>query len=212
MGGLVEESIENAMEALKNQDFDLAQKVIDGDDKIDELEIKIEDQSLTLIATQQPMAKDLRRIATALTLINNLERIGDNANSIAKIVFHIGREPFIKPLIDLPKMARIAQGMVKNSLDSYVNENLELAKALEMDDDEVDNYHSQIFRELLTYMMENTENIKQATHLLFVSRYLERIADHATNIGEAVIYQVTGEREDLNRSTKNMKKKFNIKE
>jgi phosphate transport system protein len=158
------------------------------------------------------MAKDLRRIATALTIINNLERIGDNSNSIAKIVFHIGREPLIKPLIDLPQMARIAQGMVKNSLDSYVNENLELAKSLESDDDEVDHYHSQIFRELLTYMMENTKNIKQATHLLFVSRYLERIADHATNIGEAVIYQVTGEREDLNRSTKNMKKKFNIKE
>ena len=198
MGSLVEESIANAVKALSLQDVELAQQVIDGDDKIDEVYENIEDQCLKLIATQQPMAKDLRRIVTGLRIIGELERMADHAADISKIAKIIADEPLIKPLIDIPRMSEIAQKMVKNGLDAYVNEDTELAASVGIDDDLVDHLHKQIFRELLTYMMESPKTIKQATHLLFVSRYLERIADRATNIGEAVIYLATGDRKDIN--------------
>ncbi|MBZ4686429.1 MAG: phosphate transport system protein [Clostridia bacterium] len=198
MGGLVEESIANSIKSLAEQNVELAQKVIDGDDKIDELELEIEDQCLKLIATQQPIAKDLRKIATGLKIISDLERMADHAVDISRVAKRLADEPLIKPLIDIPRMADLAQKMVKDSLDAYVNEDLDTARSLANDDDQVDHLHSQIFRELLTFMMEDPKTIKQATQLLFVSRYLERIADLSTNIGEAVIYLVTGERQDLN--------------
>ncbi|ATW23873.1 phosphate signaling complex protein PhoU [Candidatus Formimonas warabiya] len=198
MGSLVEEAIANSVAALKLQDTVLAQKIIDEDDIIDDFYAKIEDQCLKLIATQQPMAKDLRKIITGLKIIGDLERMADHAVDISKIALQISHEPLIKPLIDIPRMSEYAQKMVKHCLDAYVKEDTNLANSVGLDDDLVDHLHRQIFRELLTYMMEDPRTIKQATHLLFVSRYLERIADRATNIGEAVIYLVTGDRTDIN--------------
>jgi phosphate transport system protein len=144
------------------------------------------------------MAKDLRRISAGLKIITDLERMADYAEDIAKVAKKIAHQPLIKPLIDIPRMAHLAQKMVKEALDAYVQENAELAYQMAKDDDQVDSLHNQVFRELLVYMMEDPKTISQATYLLFVSRYLERIADHATNIGEDVIYLVTGERKELN--------------
>ncbi len=149
---------------------------------------------LTLIATQQPMARDLRKVATLFKIIVDLERMADYASDIANTVKHIGNQPLIKPLVDIPRMTCITQLMVKESLDSYIKEDVTLALSMAAHDDEVDSLHKQILRELLTIMMENLRTITQATHLLFISRYLERIADHATNIGENVVFLVTGEK------------------
>lgn len=198
MGSLVEESIARSIESLKKQDMDLARAVIDADDIIDDLENEIEEKCLEVIATQQPMAKDLRRVATLFKMVNDLERMADYATSIAKITLRIADQPLIKPLVDIPRMATLSQKMVKQSLDAYVRQDVELAIAVGQDDDEVDNLFGQIFRELLTIMMENPKTITQATHLLFVGRWLERISDHATNIAEEVIFLVTGEKKNLN--------------
>jgi phosphate transport system protein len=198
MGSLVEESIARSIEALKKQDLDLARAVIDSDDIIDSLEQEIEEKCLEVIATQQPMAKDLRRVATLFKMINDLERMADYATSISKITLRIANQPLIKPLVDIPRMALLSQKMVKQALDAYVREDVELAAAVGRDDDEVDNLFGQIFRELLTIMMENPKTITQATHLLFVGRWLERISDHATNIAEEVVFLVTGEKRKLN--------------
>jgi phosphate transport system protein len=198
MGCLVEASIAKTIEALKTQNQELAQAVIDGDDLIDDLEQEIEEKCLEVIATQQPMAKDLRRVATLFKMINDLERMADYATSIAKITKRIGEQPFIKPLVDIPRMAILSQKMVKQALDAYVREDVELAASVGKDDDEVDKLFGQIFRELLTIMMENPKTITQATQLLFVGRWLERISDHATNIAEEVIFLVTGEKRNLN--------------
>ena len=198
MGSLVEVSIARTIEALKTQDLELAQAVIDGDDLIDDLEEEIEAKCLEVIATQQPMAKDLRRVATLFKMINDLERMADYATSIAKITLRIGQQPLIKPLVDIPRMAFLSQKMVKQALDAYVREDINLAAEVGKDDDEVDKLFGQIFRELLTIMMENPKTITQATHLLFVGRWLERISDHATNIAEDVIFLVTGDKINLN--------------
>lgn len=198
MGSLVEENIPRAVDSLARQDLQLAQKVFQVEETINKLELHIEETCLRLIATQQPLAKDLRKIASALKIINDLERMGDYSAAIAKVTKRIGDDPLIKPLIDLPQMARKVQEMVKNSLDAYVAEDMELARAVGKADDEIDSLHKQIFRELLVLMMENPRNISQSTQLLFVSRSLERIADHATNISETVIYLVSGDRVDLN--------------
>lgn len=194
MGGLVEESIARAVQSLKEQDLELAEAVYRDDDNIDEMESKIEEGCLTFIATQQPMAKDLRKISTLLKMVTNLERMADNAVNISQVTCRIGREPLIKPLVDIPRMTQITQRMVKDALDSYIQEDVGLAvQTIDMDD-EVDQLNAQVFRELLTIMMENPRTITQATHLILVSRYLERIADHATNIAEEVIFLVTGEK------------------
>ncbi|MFO8191674.1 MAG: phosphate signaling complex protein PhoU [Bacillota bacterium] len=198
MGGLVEEAIARAIESLKKQDPNLARAVIEGDDRIDDLEQEIEEKCLEVIATQQPMAKDLRRVATLFKMINDLERMADYATSIAKITIRIGQQPFVKPLVDIPRMAFLSQKMVKQSLDAYVREDVELALTVGTDDDEIDHLFGQIFRELLTIMMENPKTITQAAQLLFVGRWLERISDHATNIAEEVIFLVTGEKKNLN--------------
>lgn len=198
MGSMVEEAIANAVKALARQDEELAEKIIVNEQAIDQLELDIEDKCLKLIATQQPMAKDLRRIGTGFKIITDLERMADHAYDIAKIVKRIGKEPLIKPLIDIPAMAELAQKMVKRTLDAYVNEDVDLAQSLATDDDQVDRLHKMVFDELAVLMAKRPQTINQATHLLMVSRYLERIADHATNIGEGVIFLVTGERKQLN--------------
>lgn len=198
MGSLVEQAIYNSVQSLAKQNIAMAEEVIKGDVVIDHMELDIEDLCLKLIATQQPIASDLRKISTGFKIITDLERMADHAVDIAKITRRLAGQPLIKPLVDIPRMAALTQQMVKDGLDAYVKGDVELANTLNNKDDEVDHIYSQIFRELLTYMMEDPRTITQATYLLFVGRYIERIADHATNIAERVIYLVTGERPDLN--------------
>lgn len=198
MADIVEEMIIDAVKSLVDQDENLARAVVARDLIVNDYDLKIEDKCMTLIATQQPMGKDLRTIGTALNIIKDLERMADLSCDIAKTVIRIGSEPLIKPLIDIPRMAELAKNMVAKALDSYVREDVNMAKEIAADDDQVDSLHSQIFRELLLIMMENPHTITQATYLLFISRYIERIADYATNICEGVIYISTGKRKDLN--------------
>ena len=194
MGEIVQVAIKDAVDALAKRDKDLARTVMDGDDTIDRMQVEIEDRCISLIARQQPVATDLRILGTGLKITTDLERIGDHAFDIAKIVLLIGDEPLIKPLVDIPRMAEIAQKMLKDSLQAYLKLDIELAEQVCRADDRVDELYNQVFRELLTYMLEDTKKIKQATQLIFVARYLERIADHSTNVAEWVIYLATGER------------------
>lgn len=198
MGTMVEEAIFHAVKSLKQRDDELAQQVIAGDDRIDEYMVQIEDRCVRLLALQQPMARDLRVISTAMKIITDLERMADLAVNIAKVTLRLSGQPLIKPLIDVPRMMEITQKMTRISLDAYVQEDPEQVLCLLDYDHEVDALYDQIFRELLTFMMEDPHTIKQATQLLFVARFLERIADHATNVGESVYYMVKGERKELN--------------
>ena len=198
MGSLVERAIARAVEALADRDVQKAQQVIFGDDTIDNLEVQVETDCMRLIATQQPMAKDLRRIGAGFKIIADLERMGDHASDIAKITLRLADQPLVKPLIDIPRMAKLTQQMVKDSLDAYVNEDVNLAYTLADMDDQVDRLHKMVFDELAALMEKYPEKIRGGIHLLFVSRHLERIADHSTNIGERVIYLATGEIQELN--------------
>ncbi|AZR74468.1 phosphate transport system regulatory protein PhoU [Anoxybacter fermentans] len=197
MGSYVEEAIHKAVKSLAEQDVELAVEVCEKDERIDEYEVLIEEKCIRLIALQQPVAKDLRTIGMIIKIITDLERIGDNACNIARITQKIGKEPLIKPLIDIPRMADLACEMVHQSLNAFVNQDPELAREIARKDDEVDILNAQIFRELLTFMMADPSTINQSTYLLFVGRYLERIADHATNICERIIYMTTGQRESF---------------
>ncbi|BCV25368.1 MAG TPA: phosphate signaling complex protein PhoU [Firmicutes bacterium] len=199
MGSLVEKAIAEAVRSLAERDLELAEKVVAGDDLIDTMELDIENRCLRLLALQQPMASDLRVIGTALKIVTDLERMADHASDIAKVTIRLQGQPLIKPLVDVPRMAAIAREMTRQSLDAFVQRDVNMALAMIESDHEVDHLYSQIFRELLTYMMEDPRTIQQATYLLFVGMYLERIADHATNLGEWIIYMVTGEKKELNR-------------
>lgn len=194
MGNAVANAIDEAVASLAQQDAKLARKVMDADDEIDRMEVEIEDKCMVLIARQQPLARDLRVIGTGLKITTDLERMGDHAYDIAKIALTLNNQPLIKPLVDIPRMAQLAQKMLKDSLEAYTALDITLAEQVCLNDDEVDNIYNQVFRELLTYMMEDPTTITQATQLIFVTRYLERIADHATNIAEWTIYLVTGQR------------------
>lgn len=191
---MVEEAIFHAVKSLKQRDDELAQQVIAGDARIDESLVQIEDCCVRLLALQQPMARDLRVISTAMKIVTDLERMADLAVNIAKVTLRLSGQPLIKPLIDVPRMMEISQEMTRISLDAYVQEDTEQVICLLDYDREVDALYNQIFRELLTFMMEDPHTIKQATQLLFVARFLERIADHATNVGESVYYMIKGER------------------
>lgn len=197
MGTLVENSISSAITALKSQDLDLAREVCAKDDEINQLELEIERECMMLITLQQPLASDLRAIASALKIITDLERMADNAVNIAELVLEIGDEPFIKSLVDIPRMAEIAQEMIRMSLDAFVNEDAELAEKAARRDEEVDELYETILNDILNIITEKKEFIKQGTKLLFVGRYLERIADHSTNICERTIYMVTGELKEI---------------
>lgn len=199
MGGLVEESIENTIIALKKQDIKLAGKIFINDDIIDELESKIERRCLNLIARQSPLAKDLRTISTALKIITDMERIADHSADIAEITIRMSGEKYIKPLIDIPKMAELAKTMVKKSIDAYVRQDIKLAQEVCDSDDEVDNLFHKIILELTSVMKNDQQSIEQATNFMFIAKYLERMGDHATNISEWVVYNVTGEHEHLTR-------------
>jgi len=191
-GGLVEKAIQNAIKSLQERDSERAKNVIDNDDIINSNEIEVDELCLKLLALRQPAARDLRFITTAIKINYDLERIGDMAVNICERVQEINQEPQLKPYIDLPKMAEIVQIMVKESLDAFVREDVQLALKVTRDDEQVDQLLDQIFRELLTYMMQDMRTISRATRLLFISKYLERMADHAVNIAELVIFMVEG--------------------
>ncbi len=191
-GGLVEKSIGNAIKSLLERDSKLAEKVIQDDDIINSREVEIDELCLKLLALRQPAARDLRFITTAIKINYDLERIGDMAVNMCERVLELNEEPQLKPYIDLPKMANTVQLMLKESLDAFVKEDVELAWKVTKDDEIVDVLHDQIFRELLTYMMQDPKTISRATRLLFISKYLERMADHAVNISELVIFMVEG--------------------
>lgn len=200
MGSMVEKAIGRSVEALKKRDLKLAEQVVADDLKINRKRFAIEESCITIIATQQPMAGDLRIIITVLNLITELERMGDHAVGIAKIALMIGDEPPLKPLIDIPRMSEKARDMLRRSLEAFINHDSEEAIRINAEDDEVDDLYNQVFRELLVFMMEDPRTITRATRLMWASHNLERIADRVTNICERVVFTVTGkmgEIEDL---------------
>lgn len=201
MGNMVEEAIISSMEALKKRDLSLAQRIIDDDVKINEKRFNIEETCIQLIATQQPMAGDLRSIICVLSIITDLERIGDHAEGTAKIAVMTGDEPPLKPLIDLPRMAQKVVGMLHRSLEALIRSDVEAARQIIAEDDEVDDLYDQVFRELLTFMAEDPKTLTRATRLLWVGHNLERSADRVTNICERVIFSVTGRMEEEGAST-----------
>ncbi len=192
MGGLAEEMIRDSIRALKTRDSDLAGEVIARDLTCNRMEVEIDELSIRILALRQPAARDLRFLTTALKISTDIERIGDEAVNIAERTLELNREPQLKPYIDIPRMADMAQGMLKEALDAFVNHDTGLAYAVCGRDDAIDDLNRQILRELLTYMMEDPGSITRATKIIFVSKYLERIADHATNIAEMVVYMVEG--------------------
>ncbi len=197
MGSMVEDAVRASVEALAVQDLYQAQTVIDNDPVIDGLELGVEQRCVNLLALQQPMAKDLRLVATAISIVTDLERMGDHAVNISEVTMRIGNRPLIKPLIDIPRMAALSQDMIRGSLDAFVSRDAELARATCRKDDDVDATYEALFDELVGFIITSRDESvsTQAVNLLFVARFLERIADHATNIGERVIYMVTGRRE-----------------
>jgi phosphate transport system protein len=198
MGKRVEFLITESIRTLQDGDIKSAQKIVDEDSLINGLEHKIDDLGTTLIATQQPVAKDLRRIIIAFRMASDLERMADLAVSVAKTTIRIGGEPLIKPLVDIPRMAKLASQMTSDCINAFVNEDIDLAYRACQTDDEVDLLNGQILRELFSFIHEKPAMVSQCMNLIFVSRYLERMADHATNIGENVVYLVRGERPELN--------------
>jgi phosphate transport system protein len=192
MGGLVERQIAEAVESLVERNTEQARATIARDAEVNRMDVASDEICIRLLALHQPAASDLRFITTGLKITTDLERIGDNAVNICERALELNEEPQIKPYIDVPRMAAIAQSMVKDSLDAFMREDTNLAEEVIERDDEVDGLNYQIYRELLSYMAEDPSTITRATRILFISKYLERIADHATNIAEMVVYMVKG--------------------
>ncbi len=200
MGSMVSKAISRSIDALKNRDLDLAHQIVTDDKKINQKRFEIEEKCVELIATQQPMASDLRIILAVLNIVSEVERIGDYAEGIAKIAVMIGDEPPLKPLIDIPRMAEQTVDMLRRSLDAFVNRDAEAAKKISAEDDMVDQLYDQVFRELLTFMAEDPKTITRATRLIWVAHNLERSADRVTNICERVVFVVTGKMEEIGAS------------
>ncbi len=192
MASLTEESIILAVKSLKDRKEELAREVLKKEENINLLDIEIDELCLKLLALRQPMATDLRFITSAMKISSDLERIADQSVNIAERSLELINFPLLKPLIDIPRMANLAQSMVKDAINAFINRDDKLARSVCQRDDEVDSLNDQIFRELLTYMMQDPSTIRRAVDLILVGRHLERIADHATNIGEDVIYYVKG--------------------
>lgn len=198
MGELAEKALNKSVVALKEQNTAMALEVIEEDREINQLEEEINDKGILLIAKQAPVASDLRRIIAALKISGDVERIGDNAVNIARSTIRIGEEPFVKPIIDIPEMAALAQRMLSNSLNAYFNEDVEMAREVAQLDDRVDELYDVIMRDLMILMSKNVDFIKQITQLSLICRFLERTADHCANISESIVYLVKGKRFDLN--------------
>jgi phosphate transport system protein len=200
MGSMVRKAIMSSVQALKERDLDLAHQIISDDLKVNQKRFEIEERCIQLVATQQPMASDLRVIIAVLNIISEMERIGDHAEGIAKIVVMIGDEPPLKPLIDIPRMTEKTIDMLHRSLDAFVKHDADTAREIVAEDDYVDNLYNQVFRELLTFMAEDPKTITRATRLIWVAHNLERSADRVTNICERVVYMVTGKMEEIGAS------------
>jgi len=192
MGAMVETAIRDSVRALVERDNDLAQLVIEKDHQTNALDVEIDEESIRLIALRQPMAGDLRFLTTAMKITTDLERMGDMAVNIAERALELNEEPILKPYIDIPRMSQIAQGMTRDALDAFVKRDQKLAMDVIMRDDEVDELKHQVLRELLFFMVQDPSTASRAMKISFVAQYLERIADHATNIAEMVIYLVEG--------------------
>jgi phosphate transport system protein len=200
LGSMVEKAVGRSVEALKSRDAVLARRIIADDLTINAKRWEIEEQAIALIATQQPMAGDLRVIGSVMQIVTDLERMADHAEGIAKIALLHGDQPLLKPLIDIPRMADQASGMLRRSLDAFVRRDAAAAVAIAAEDDIVDALYDQVYRELLTFMIEDPHTIQRGTWLLWAAHNLERIADRATNICERVVYLVTGKMEEINVS------------
>ncbi len=200
LGSMVEEALVKSVDALKRRDFEASRRIIAEDKEINHKRYEIEEETLVLLATQQPMATDLRILASVLEISTELERIGDYAKGIANINLMIGDEPLIKPLIDLPRMAELAADMLHRALDSFVHKDVETAYAIIKQDDDMDALYDQVYRELMTLILQNPHNIEQANYLLWAAHNLERSADRVTNICERTIFVVTGQLMDLDAS------------
>jgi len=198
VGGLVDSAIERSMQALAQHDVDLAHQVIAEDAAVNALRLEIEEGCLALIARQQPAAGDLRAVLAAFSIVTDLERMGDHAAGIARIVLHMGDEPLLKPLIDLPRMAEDCRQMLRNSLQAYVQRDAEKARTIVAADDAVDALYTQIFREVLSFMVEDPRTTSRGLYLLFAAHNLERIADRVTNIVERILFMTSGEMRELN--------------
>ena len=198
LGTIVNERIDMAVKSLQRQDQELAQTVIAGDGQVNDLQAEIEGKCMFLIATQQPFARDLRKIVAGFKISIGLERMGDLAVDVAKTTRRIGQTPLIKPLVDIPRMNETVQAMINKGLKAYIQEDEQLAREMSKMDDGVDHLYNQIFRELLLIMMEDPKTITQATYLLFVARFFERMGDYCTNMAEEIVYIVSGRRTDLN--------------
>ncbi|MET0690889.1 MAG: phosphate signaling complex protein PhoU [Candidatus Binatia bacterium] len=192
MGGLVEDQIQKAVKSLVDRDSELAKIIIERDHEVNRLDVEIDDLCIRLLALHQPAGKDLRFITTGLKITTDLERIGDMAVNTCERALELNQEPQLKPYIDIPRMARIAQRMTRESLDAFVREDTSLALKVCKDDEEIDQLNSQIFREVITFMIEDPHTVSRAIKISSISKYLERMADHATNIAEMVIFMVKG--------------------
>ncbi len=192
MGALVEDQIANAIKGLVERNSEIARDVIANDHQVNALDVEIDEECLRLIALHQPMARDLRFLTTAMKISTELERMSDLAENVSERAIELNQEPQLKPYIDIPRMAQHAQTMVKEALDSFVNMDSKLARKVCGDDDYMDDVNEQIFRELLSFMLEDPKTISRAVRITFISKYLERVADHATNVGELVVYMVEG--------------------
>lgn len=201
MASMVDKAIAESVEALKLQHLDLAQQIVDRDRKINEIRWDIEQKALLVIATQAPIAGDLRLISAVIHIATELERMADHAAGNAKIVLQTANEPLLKPLVDIPRMADTSRAMLADSITAFINGDKEAARAIVKRDDEVDALYNQIYKELLTFMMADPTTINRATHLLWVAHNLERIADRVTNVCERIVFAVTGRLEDLEAAT-----------
>lgn len=200
MAEMAGDAIRFSMEALKTRDIEASKKVVHNDIFINRKRFEIEEKCIRLIATQQPMAVDLRTLAAIINIITDIERIGDHAEGLAKISLSIGDAPLVKPLIDLPKMADKALSMLKRCMEAFIKRDVETARRICDEDDEVDALYDQIYRELIFLMIEDPKLVKDATYLIWAAHNLERIADRVTNIAERVVYMVTGKMEEMNVS------------
>ncbi|HNX29251.1 MAG TPA: phosphate signaling complex protein PhoU [Syntrophomonadaceae bacterium] len=205
MGRLLADQVLKSVKALVDKDSQLAKEVVEKDDMVDKMETDLERKALGLIALKQPMAGDLRLIGTVLRMIVDIERMADHAEDIARIAIELHDEKYIKPLIDIPRMSNVAQEMIETALVAFIEEDVDKVNDLIPMEIEMDNLYDQTFRELLSYMLQDQKNIPQATQLLLVAGHLERLGDHATNLGECVIYTVKGEKIDLNQIARQQK-------
>jgi phosphate transport system protein len=197
LGSMVEKALIESVDCLKRRDLDRSREIIEEDKRINERRFAIESDVLELIATQQPLARDLRTLAAMLEVVTELERIGDYAKGISKINIMIGDDPLLKPLVDIPRMANKARDMLRRALDAFMRQDAELARDIPKEDDEVDDLYNQVNRELLTYIMADPRNMEQANYLLWAAHNLERAADRVTNICERVVFTVTGTMTEL---------------